>query len=536
MSLPVFSAQQSLFGIGSLADNLFPTTNRYRLFAEKVWPLLAQARPTLETMYCAATGRPAAEPVVLAGVCLLQFLERVPDRAAMELLAMHLGWKRALHRDLDAGGHDPSLLTYFRQRLLDHEQGRLVFDTIVAGLVTAGLLPKRARQRLDSTHVLGVVRQMSALECVRETLRLTLETIAPTVAAAQRPAAWATWWERYVESKLDYRADAATLWTKLDQAGADAWALLEWVVELAVAVQAEPKVTLLAQVFDEYFERVEQQWRGRRAHVAGGIQNPHEPEAQWRSKGKNKNWLGYQVQVAETAASAPVAAGEPTRQFLTAVETQPATASDEAGLPQVLTAQAASGLECPSEVYADGAYISAGAMAEARAAGWELQGPAQPSAPSSPGYRAEAFTVNVAARTATCPAGQASTQCSRLHEAASGQVRYRFEWSWHCRDCPHRGVCVGKNQVHRTLVVGEHHDLLQARRHAMATSAFRELMKRRAAIEGTISELVRAHGLRRARYRGLRKVALQNWLTGAACNVKRWLRLLAWQTTQATTA
>jgi transposase len=63
----------------------------------------------------------------------------------------------------------------------------------------------------------------------------------------------------------------------------------------------------------------------------------------------------------------------------------------------------------------------------------------------------------------------------------------------------------------------------------MKTDAFTGLMKRRAAIEGTISEWVRAHGLRRARYRGLRKVTLQNWLTGAACNVKRWLRLLAWE-------
>jgi hypothetical protein len=78
-------------------------------------------------------------------------------------------------------------------------------------------------------------------------------------------------------------------------------------------------------------------------------------------------------------------------------------------------------------------------------------------------------------------------------------------------------------------VVGQHHDVLQARRQEMKTDAFSGLMKRRAAIEGTISELVRGHGLRQARYRGLKKVALQNWLMGAACNVKRWLRLLAWE-------
>jgi transposase len=529
MSLPTFTTQQSLFGVGSLADHLFPATNRYRLFAEKIWPRLVAARPTLETMYCADNGRPAAEPVVMAGVCLLQFLERVPDRAAMELLTMHLGWKRALHRDLDEAAYDPSLLTYFRERLLEHEQGRLVFDTILDGLCEAGLVAKRARQRLDSTHVLGVVRQMSALECVRETLRLALETLAGAVAEAVRPAAWPTWWERYVESKLDYRAEEQTLWEKLDQAGADGWAIMEWVLALPVAVHAQPKVTLLAQVFDEYFERVEQEWKGRRQHVSGGIRNPHEPQAQWRTKGKHKSWIGYQVQVAETAAEQPVEPGEPTRQFVTAVETQPALASDEVGMEQVLAAQEAAGRERPSELYVDGAYVSASKMAEARAEGWELLGPAQPSASTGAGYRAEKFTVEVAARTAICPAGEASTPCSRLAEAASGKVSYRFEWSWKCRDCAQRAACVGAKQPHRSLVVGQHHDVLQARRQEMKTDAFSGLMKRRAAIEGTISELVRGHGLRQARYRGLKKVALQNWLMGAACNVKRWLRLLAWE-------
>jgi len=49
-------------------------------------------------------------------------------------------------------------------------------------------------------------------------------------------------------------------------------------------------------------------------------------------------------------------------------------------------------------------------------------------------------------------------------------------------------------------------------------------MKHRNAIEGTQSELVRAHGLRRARYRGLAKAKLQNYFVGAACNLKRWIR------------
>jgi len=64
------------------------------------------------------------------------------------------------------------------------------------------------------------------------------------------------------------------------------------------------------------------------------------------------------------------------------------------------------------------------------------------------------------------------------------------------------------------------------------TEAFVEEIKQRNAIEGTQSELVRAHGLRRARYRGLAKVGLQNYFAGAACNAKRWIRRTIWQMKQ----
>jgi hypothetical protein len=79
------------------------------------------------------------------------------------------------------------------------------------------------------------------------------------------------------------------------------------------------------------------------------------------------------------------------------------------------------------------------------------------------------------------------------------------------------------------LVVGQYHSHLQARRQEQKTEAFQEKSRRRNAIEGTQSELVRAHGLRRARYRGLDKVRLQNYFIGAACNAKRWIRRMIWQ-------
>jgi transposase len=123
-----------------------------------------------------------------------------------------------------------------------------------------------------------------------------------------------------------------------------------------------------------------------------------------------------------------------------------------------------------------------------------------------------------------------STQCSRLDGEKAPGVQYRLEWNpGLCRECPMKGRCLGTGQGHRTLVVGEHHMELQRRRREQREPGFKERMRRRNAIEGTHSELVRAHGLRRARYRGLGRVRLGTYFVAAACNIKRWLRRVAWE-------
>ena len=191
------------------------------------------------------------------------------------------------------------------------------------------------------------------------------------------------------------------------------------------------------------------------------------------------------------------------------------------------------GWEKPPVEYVDGAYISAALLVQAQAEGRELIGPAQPAPQRDSRFTVADFQIQVEERRAVCPAGKVSTQCSRLENAVTGKVDYRFEFSTQCHDCPRRPQCLGKDQPHRTVVVGEHHSALQARRQEQQTDAFKARMKHRNAIEGTQSELVRAHGLRQAKYRGLAKVKLQNYFIGAACNVKRWLRREAWKIQQA---
>jgi hypothetical protein len=218
---------------------------------------------------------------------------------------------------------------------------------------------------------------------------------------------------------------------------------------------------------------------------------------------------------------------------ITAVVTQPAIASDKAALPAVEASWAESGQGLAEDLYVDAGYTSGKELARFAAQGRQLHGPVQ-AAPERDGrLSAEAFDVQVEERRAVCPAGQASTQCSRLEEAKTGRVSFRFEWTGVCASCPLRDQCVGQDQPHRSLVVGEHHTLVQARRREQVTEAFHAAMHHRNAMEGTISELVRGYGLRRARYRGKAKVSLQNLFIGAAANCRRWWRRRTWEAQQA---
>jgi hypothetical protein len=113
-----------------------------------------------------------------------------------------------------------------------------------------------------------------------------------------------------------------------------------------------------------------------------------------------------------------------------------------------------------------------------------------------------------------------------------GTEYYRIEWASQCDSCPVQGQCTRSKNGRRILVVGLRHDLVEKRRKEMREAEFSKKMHPRNGIEGTHSELVRGHGLRRTKYRGLNRVSLSHYLMGAACNVKRYLNLLAFQMRQ----
>jgi len=417
MSVPAFSTQSELFSTAGLTTRLFAEEDRYRLFGKLVYPHLAAARPTLEQCYCLENGRAAIEPVLMLGVSILQDLDGVPDRQAVEMLRYHAGWNFALNRQLGDPVFHPTSLSNFRTRLEEHEQSALGFKTIWHALEEAGLVSRQSRQRLDSTQMFGRVAKMNRLDCVRESVRLALQELEELVPTEARPGFWIGLWERYVESQVDYRSSAEALGQKLAQAGMDAWQLLEWLrAPEPKAWAGGAQVQLLQRVFGEQFDvvagqpaplaraktevvvveaatvvkeeragadgTVEPSTPGPEAPVAESgnsgqlelgaaltatapvqiqpkgkgqlssdrVQNPHEPEATYGVKGqgeKKKEHIGYKVQVAETVSEAVLVEGEPTRNFIAGMVTQPAYESDEVGEEKMREEQAEMGLEKP---------------------------------------------------------------------------------------------------------------------------------------------------------------------------------------------
>ncbi|MFD7057299.1 transposase [Streptomyces mirabilis] len=125
-------------------------------------------------------GRRCLSPGQLALVSVLQFAEDLSDRAAADEVRTRIDWNYALGLELDDPGFDYSVLREFRARLAEDGAADRLLEVMLQRLKEAGLLNPGGRQGTDATHVLAVVRFLSRLELVGETLRAALEEPAET--------------------------------------------------------------------------------------------------------------------------------------------------------------------------------------------------------------------------------------------------------------------------------------------------------------------------------------------------------------------
>src|SRR5262245_20546263 len=123
----------------------------------------------------------------------MQFREHLANRQAAEAVRARIDWQYLLGLDLTDPGFDFSVLSEFRGRLLAGSAEVLLLDKLLERCRTMGLLKVRGQQRTDSTPGRAAIRVMHRLELVAETLRATLNALAPVAPAwlqAIAPLAW----------------------------------------------------------------------------------------------------------------------------------------------------------------------------------------------------------------------------------------------------------------------------------------------------------------------------------------------------------
>ncbi len=195
----------------------------------------------------------------------------------------------------------------------------------------------------------------------------------------------------------------------------------------------------------------------------------------------------------------------------------------------------------PAEQLADAAYVCGSNLVSSQARRIDLIGPTYEDrswqAKAAEGFDVANFRIDWENKTVSCPRERQSIRWSETRTARGRSMIHIDFSSDDCAACPSRSSCTRAKNLPRTLTLQpeEEHEAIQVARKRQKTEEFASLYSRRAGIEGTISQGVRAFGLRRARYRGLKRTHLQGLSTAAAVNVGRitnWLESVPTATTR----
>jgi transposase len=258
--------------------------------------------------------------------------------------------------------------------------------------------------------------------------------------------------------------------------------------------------------------------------VGERLQSPYDPEAHYSTK-RQMEWSGYKVHVTEVC-------DEDAAHLVTDVETCPAMQPDMVSTAGIQGRLAAKGL-LPAEHFVDSAYVDAGLLVSSRRDhGVSLEGPVRGVANQfarAEGYEQRHFSIDWDRQQVTCPQGKTSvTWRAGRDEVGAPRIAALFSRT-DCGACTARLSCTPAKDARRSVYFHPRpeYEALNAARARMDDPEWQERYRVRAGVEGTLSQGVRAFGMRRSRYIGLAKTGLQQACAATAMNA---LRAVHWLT------
>lgn len=317
--------------------------------------------------------------------------------------------------------------------------GEQLLDTLLDLCRERDLVKARGRQRTDSTHVLAAIRTINRLECVGETLRAALNSLATVVPEWIKGCAPIEWYDRYEMRMENYRfpKEKSKQEALADQIGRDGWHLLRMVFEEETMpwLREIPAVEVLRRVWVQQFWVQDEQihWRSNDAIPPASklISSPYDSQARMSIK-RSTMWTGYKVHLTETC-------DDDTPHLILHVETTLATTQD-IEMTGVIHQELERQDLLPAEHFMDTGYVDGDHIVNAQARyGLELLGPVVSNgswqARDKQAYDISQFSIDWDQRIVTCPQGKTSRKWTVRQDADAPHVPHVIRAQFGKQDC-----------------------------------------------------------------------------------------------------
>jgi hypothetical protein len=538
-------------GHGPTQGNVFRSATgfcRERLSPTSIYALLHSESHRLfpdedfADLFC-EVGRWSVPPRIVAVVMMLQRLDGLSDREAVDRFGFDLRWKYAAGGlDFDYPSFAHTVLVDMRERLRRSERPNRIFESALDVARAAGLVGRK--RVLDSTPLYDAVATQDTVTLIRSAIRALLRSCDGKLRAKLCGC---------LKRDDDYVApgkptcdwdDADAREVLVDALARDAHALLLQLDGKKLGPELMQATSLLATVVGQDLEQLDGTFRIARRVAVDRVISTVDPQARHGHKTAARGFDGYKGHVAI----------DPDSEIITATEVTPGNAADgaaaEALLRDVMPSsqsgtptvdQPSQQVEAPTadalrsaphgevapvapaaqaasafEVYGDGAYGTADLVEKMEAAGIVANVKVQAPAAIEGRFSKDVFQVDLEAQTVKCPADK----LARIRTLPAGGGIASFGIA--CSNCPLRDRCTN-NKEGRTIRIHPKEATLQRSRQLQREPAWKANYRAtRPKVERKLAHLMfRRHGGRRSRVRGTQRVRQDFALLGAAHNLKR---------------
>jgi hypothetical protein len=466
----------------------------------------------------ADVGRRSVPPSVVATVMVLQRLEGLSDREAVERFTFDARWRYAA----GLGGYDGegptsfvhTVLVDMRERLRRSKRRDRVFEVTRSTAAAAGLVGRR--RVLDSTPLYDAVATMDTVTLMRSALRGLLAVAGPLEAALRAACTSGDEYADAAKPQIDWE-DAAARDALIDSRACDAFACLALLEGERLGPEVSRAAELLAAVVGQDLEQGDDGgFRIARRVAPDRIISTVDPEARHGHKTDARSFDGYKGHIAidpdaEVITSMSVTAGNVGDAAVAVELLEDCLGLDGAEGESDVTDQAE-----PVEVYGDSAYGAGSVLSGLDRAGALAMVKVAAATARQGLFTKDAFVIDVAARTVTCP--NQVTVAYKLRANGLGRVRFKAA----CVGCRLRPQCT-ISLSGRAVEIGPYEAHLAAGRQRQRDAGWKERYRAtRPKVERKLAHLMRRrHGGRRARVRGRWRVAQDFLWLGAAVNLAR---------------